>query len=65
GYKGRIGIHEVLTVDERLDTLILNKSSANEIEKKAKELGMITIMQDAIIKSATGKTTIEETLKLI
>lgn len=64
-YKWRIGIHEVLTVDERLDTLILNKSSANEIEKKAKELGMITIMQDAIIKSATGKTTIEETLKLI
>lgn len=64
-HKWRIGIHEVLTVDERLDTLILNKSSANEIEKKAKELWMITIMQDAIIKSATGKTTIEETLKLI
>lgn len=64
-YKWRISTHEVLVVDEKLDSLILNKSSANEIEKKAKELGLITIMQDAILKAATWKTTIDEALKLI
>lgn len=64
-YKWRIWAHEVLVMNEELDPLILNKASANEIEKKAKELGMITIMQDAILKAATGKTWIDEVLKLI
>jgi len=52
-------------MDERLDSLILKKSSVNEIEQKARELGMITIMQDGLIKAATGKTTIEDIMKLI
>ncbi|MDD2487201.1 MAG: GspE/PulE family protein [Candidatus Gracilibacteria bacterium] len=65
GYRGRIGVHEVLVVTEDLDSLILNKAPAFEIEEKAKELGMITIMQDGLLKSATGKTTIDEVMKLI
>ncbi len=64
-YKWRLWVHEVLVVDERLDDLILNKSSANDLEKRAKELWMVTIMQDAIIKAATWKTTVEEALKLV
>lgn len=64
-YKWRIGIHEVLQINENLDSLILSKASASEIEKKAKELWMITIMQDSILKAATGKTTIDEAMKLI
>lgn len=52
-------------MDERLDDLILNKSSANELEKRATDLGMVTIMQDSILKAATGKTSVEEALKLI
>lgn len=64
-YKWRISTHEVLKIDEKLDSSILNKVSANEIEKNAKELWLITIMQDAILKAATGKTTIDEALKLI
>lgn len=65
GYKWRMSIHEVLVLEEALDGLILSKASANEIEKKAKDLGMVTIMQDAIIKAATEKTSIDEALKLI
>ncbi len=61
----RIWVHEVLVMQEELDSLILNKSSVNEIEDKAEKLWMITIMQDWILKAATGKTTIEEVLKLI
>lgn len=65
GHAGRMGIHEVLVMDEKLDHLILEKSTANDIEQKARELGMITIMQDGLIKAATGKTNIEEVMKLI
>ncbi|MBP8016920.1 type II/IV secretion system protein [Candidatus Gracilibacteria bacterium] len=65
GYKGRIGIQEILVLNEELDSLILNKASVHEIEEKAKKLGMITIMQDGIIKAATEKTTIQEVMKLI
>ncbi|EKE29358.1 MAG: Type II secretion system protein E [uncultured bacterium (gcode 4)] len=64
-HKWRLWVHEVLVVDERLDDLILNKSSANELEKRATDLGMVTIMQDSILKAATGKTSVEEALKLI
>lgn len=65
GFIGRTGIHEVLVMNEALDSLILNKASVHEIEQKARELGMITIMQDGLIKAAMGKTTVEEIMKLI
>lgn len=65
GYKGRIGLQEVLIVDEKLDSLILGKAPIYEIEQKAQELGMLTIMQDGFIKAATGKVTIEDVMKLI
>ena len=65
GFKGRMAIHETLVMHEDLDPLILEKSSVHEIEEKAKELGMITIMQDGILKAATGKTSIDEVMKLI
>jgi type II secretory ATPase GspE/PulE/Tfp pilus assembly ATPase PilB-like protein len=64
GYQGRIGVHEVMEMKDQLVPLILEKASAQAIEAKAKELGMINIVQDAIIKAATGKTTIEEALRL-
>ena len=65
GYSGRMGTHEVLVMNEALDPLILGKAPVHEIEQKARELGMITIMQDGLIKAATGKTTVEEIIKLI
>jgi type IV pilus assembly protein PilB len=65
GYDWRIAIHETLVMDEALDSLILEKSSVHDIETKAKELWMITIMQDGILKAATGSTSIEEVMKLI
>lgn len=65
GYSGRMGTHEILVMNEALDPLILGKAPVHEIEQKARELGMITIMQDGLIKAATGKTTVEEIIKLI
>ncbi|MDD3144721.1 MAG: GspE/PulE family protein [Candidatus Gracilibacteria bacterium] len=65
GYKGRLGIHEVLIVGDFLEPLILNKESANAMRDISIQHGMITIVQDALIKALLGKTTIEEALKLI
>ena len=52
-------------MNDMLDSLILNKASVHDLEEKAKELWMITIMQDWFLKCATWKTTIEEIMKLI
>ncbi len=60
GYKGRIGVHEVLNMHESLNPLILGKASVQELEAKARELGMLTVFQDALIKALSGKTSIEE-----
>ncbi|NUJ97719.1 type II/IV secretion system protein [Candidatus Gracilibacteria bacterium] len=65
GYKGRMGIHEVLIVGDYLESMILERRSANEMAEKAIEHGMITIVQDGLIKAALGETTVEEALKLI
>ncbi|NVP17599.1 type II/IV secretion system protein [Candidatus Gracilibacteria bacterium] len=65
GYKGRLGIHEVLIVGEYLEPLILEKESANVMRDAAIKHGMVTIVQDALIKALMGQTTIEEALKLI
>lgn len=63
-YAWRIWVHEAIIIDDKFDALILNKASVNEIEKKAKEFWMVTLIQDWLIKAATGKTTIDEALKL-
>ncbi|MCH2188675.1 GspE/PulE family protein [Candidatus Gracilibacteria bacterium] len=65
GYKGRLGIHEVLIVEDYLEPMILEKKSANEMAEEAKKHGMVTIVQDALIKASLGITTVEEALKLI
>nr|MDD3720764.1 GspE/PulE family protein [Candidatus Gracilibacteria bacterium] len=65
GYKGRLGAHEVLIMEPYMEEMILREASANEMTEEAKKHGMITILQDALIKSALGLTTVEESLKLI
>ncbi len=64
GYKGRIGIYEVLEVTEKMGELILKRASAEEINKQAKEQGMITMLQDGFMKAKQGITTIEEVLRV-
>jgi len=64
GYKGRIGIYEVLEISPEINELILKGSPAKEIMEAAKKQGMITIMEDGFIKAKTGITTIEEVLRV-
>ena len=64
GYKGRVGIYEVLEVTEAIQKAILANSTANEIERVAKSEGMYDMMTDGIIKAIQGTTTIEEILRV-
>lgn len=65
GYKGRAGIHEVLKISTSIRDLIMKGGTAEEIEKQAKEEGMMTMIEDGIFKAAQGITTIEEVLRVV
>ena len=64
GYYGRVGIFEVLPVSEKISRLILERSASGDIEKAAREEGMISLMQDGYLKVIEGITTIDETLRV-
>lgn len=64
GYKGRIGIFEVLEVTASLRELIAKKITSDIIAKKAQEEGMTTMFEDGLEKVATGMTTLEEILRV-
>ena len=65
GYKGRRGIQEVMQVDEAIKELILQSATADKIEAQAKSSGMLTMFEDGIFKSAQGKTSLEEVLRVV
>ena len=64
GYYGRMGIFEVIPVTERIGKLILQRSSSSDIEKAAREEGMVTLKQDGYLKVTEGITTLEEVLRV-
>lgn len=60
GYKGRMGLYEVFEVNERIQDLILKRSTSAEIERAAQEMGMINMRQDGYLKALEGLTTVAE-----
>ena len=65
GYKGRIGIFEVLSVNDAIKDLTNRKAPTTEITKQAIQDGMRTMAEDGFIKAAMGLTSIEEVLRVI
>ena len=63
GYKGRVGVYEVMPMSARIRDQILDRSSTAEIKKQAVAEGMLTLRMDALIKLKKGITTAEEVLK--
>ena len=63
GYKGRVGLYEVMAIKEEIKELILSRASTSEVKKEAMRLGMKTLRQSGIIKIRDGLTTIEEVLR--
>jgi len=64
GYVGRVGIYELLIIDDELRKLIIAKAPADQIKAKAVELGMKTLYEDGIAKALEGITSVEEVLRV-
>jgi type IV pilus assembly protein PilB len=63
GYKGRVGLYEVMEVTDELRELILVGASALELRRKAVEEGMLTLRQSGLRKVKDGVTTIDEVVR--
>jgi len=63
GYRGRIGVYEVMPISPVIRELILKRANAVEIRKAALESGMISLRTDALVKLRQGVTSAEEVLK--
>ncbi len=63
GYKGRVGLYEVMEISDELRELIIIGASAMELRRKAIDLGMITLRESGLCKIRAGITTIEEVVK--
>jgi len=63
GYKGRVGLYEVMEINDELRELILVGASALELKKKAVDNGMLTLRRSGLTKVALGMTTIEEVVR--
>ncbi len=63
GYKGRVGLYEVMEVTEELRELILVGAAALELRRKAREEGMLTLRESGLCKVKEGMTSIEEVVR--
>ncbi|HVQ44049.1 MAG TPA: GspE/PulE family protein [Candidatus Saccharimonadia bacterium] len=63
-YQGRMGIYEVLEVDDTVSKMIVGRATSDDIQMAAVRAGMLTMQQDGFVKALQGKTTIEEILRV-
>ncbi|MBX7185819.1 MAG: type II secretion system protein GspE, partial [Vicinamibacteria bacterium] len=63
GYKGRVGLYEVLEINDAVRELIMMGANSVELRKKAIEEGMLTLRMSGLEKIKQGITTIEEVLR--
>jgi type II secretory ATPase GspE/PulE/Tfp pilus assembly ATPase PilB-like protein len=64
GYRGRVGIYEVLGATIPIQKLITSNATSNQIQDQAISEGMITMQTDGLIKALRGDTTVEEVLRV-
>jgi type IV pilus assembly protein PilB len=65
GYKGRLAVHEVMTVTEEIERLVVEGAAADEVGRVAREQGMTPLRLDGMLKVKAGITSIEEILRVI
>ncbi|RFU71571.1 type II secretion system protein GspE [Peribacillus saganii] len=64
GYRGRLAIHEVLEIDENIQSMMMNNKPINEIKNYVLRSGMIFLIDDGLLKAKNGLTTVEEVLRV-
>jgi type IV pilus assembly protein PilB len=65
GYRGRMALHEVMTVTDEISRLVVDRASTDEVGRAAREQGMVTLKYDGWAKVAQGRTSIEEILRVV
>ncbi|MFB5282218.1 GspE/PulE family protein [Peribacillus sp. Hz7] len=64
GYRGRLAIHEALTIDDTIRSMMMNNKSIQEIKQYAMRSGMIFLLDDGLLKAKARLTTVEEVLRV-
>jgi len=64
GYRGRTAVFEVLAISDAMHMLILQRATAHKLREQAVQDGMVTMFQDGFAKALSGRTTLEEVLKV-
>ncbi|MBC8141938.1 MAG: type II/IV secretion system protein [Armatimonadetes bacterium] len=65
GYKGRIGVHEVVAVDENFSRLIMNRAPSSDLRRAAQQAGMVPMREDALLKMRGGLTSPEDVIRQV
>jgi type II secretory ATPase GspE/PulE/Tfp pilus assembly ATPase PilB-like protein len=65
GYRGRVGVYELMVITDEMREMILRRTSAAEIGRAARRAGMVPLREDGLAKAAQGITTIEEILRTV
>lgn len=65
GYKGRVGVHEIMRISEEIERLTIAKATADQIRRVATEQGMRTLLEDGFAKVKQGLTSIEEIMRIV
>lgn len=65
GYKGRIGIHEVVSVDEQFSRLIMDRAPSSDLRRAAQKAGMVPMREDALLKMRAGLTSAEDVVRQV
>jgi type II secretory ATPase GspE/PulE/Tfp pilus assembly ATPase PilB-like protein len=65
GYKGRIGVYELMTVNQEMREMVLKHASSDQLKEAALRNGMRTLREDAMEKILLGMTTLEESLRVL
>ncbi|MDQ4126661.1 MAG: Flp pilus assembly complex ATPase component TadA [Actinomycetota bacterium] len=65
GYRGRVGIYEMMVVGDEVRSLIVGRGSNSEVSRAVQEAGVLRLKEDGLIKAAQGITTIEEVLRTV
>jgi type IV pilus assembly protein PilB len=65
GYKGRIGVHEVVGVDEPFQRLVMQQAPASVLRQAARKAGMVPIREDALMKVRAGMTSMDDVIRQV
>ena len=65
GFKGRLAVHEVLSIDDEIRELIVARAPEQAVRKAARRAGMRTLIEDGVAKAANGLTTLDEIIRIV